>query len=90
MKRDIRERTISLIKEHLDRIDVEFPLNIEGVQDMMEYFGEIESTLANAKGCGDKVDDELLNAAADAYDDLFYLEEDDYSYIDELNERLMS
>ena len=90
MKRDIRERTISLIKEHLDRIDVEFPLNIEGVQDMMEYFGEIESTLANAKGCGDKVDDELLNAAADAYDDLFYLEEDDYSYVDELNERLMS
>ena len=90
MKRDIRERTISLIKEHLDRIDVEFPLNIEGVQDMMEYFGEIESTLANAKGCGDKVDDELLNAAADAYDDLFYLEEDDYTYIDELNERLMS
>ena len=90
MKRDIRERTISLIKEHLDRIDVEFPLNIEGVQDMMEYFGEIESTLANAKGCGDKVDEELLNAAADAYDDLFYLEEDDYSYIDELNERLMS
>ena len=89
MKRDIRERTISLIKEHLDRIDVELPLNIEGVQDMMEYFGEIESTLANAKGCGDKVDDELLNAAADAYDDLFYLEEDDYSYIDELNERLM-
>ena len=57
---------------------------------MMEYFWEIESTLANAKGCGDKVDDELLNAAADAYDDLFYLEEDDYSYIDELNERLMS
>ena len=90
MKRDIRERTISLIKEHLDRIDVELPLNIEGVQDMMEYFGEIESTLANAKGCGDKVDEELLNAAADAYDDLFYLEEDDYSYIDELNERLMS
>ena len=90
MKRDIRERTISLIKEHLNRIDVELPLNIEGVQDMMEYFGEIESTLANAKGCGDKVDEELLNAAADAYDDLFYLEEDDYSYIDELNERLMS
>ena len=90
MKRDIRERTISLIKEHLDRIDVELPLNIEGVQDMMEYFGEIESTLANAKGCGDKVDEELLNAAADAYDDLFYLEEDDYSYIDELNEKLMS
>ena len=24
MKRDIRERTISLIKEHLDRINVEF------------------------------------------------------------------
>lgn len=30
-----------------------------------------------------------MNAAADAYDDLFYLEEDDYSYIDKLNERLM-
>ena len=90
MKRDIIERTISLIKEHLDRIEVELSLNIEDVQDMMEYFEEIECTLANAKGCGDKVDDELLNAAADAYDDLFYLEEDDYSYIDELNERLMS
>ena len=41
MKRDIRERTMLLIKEHLDRIEVELPLNIEGVQDMMEYFGEI-------------------------------------------------
>ncbi|MBE6517429.1 MAG: hypothetical protein E7Z67_04505 [Thermoplasmata archaeon] len=90
MKREIRERTISLIKEHFDKIGVGLPLDIEGVQDMMDYFEEIECTLANAKGCGDKVDDELLNAAADAYDDLFYLEEDDYSYIDELNERLMS
>ena len=90
MKRDIRERTISLIKEHFDRIEVEHSLNIEDVQDMIDYFEEIECTLANAKGCGDKVDEELLNAAADAYDDLFYLEEDDYSYIDELNERLMS
>ena len=89
MKRDIRERTISLIKEHFDRIEVEHSLNIEDVQDMIDYFEEIECTLANAKGCGDKVDEELLNAAADAYDDLFYLEEDDYSYIDELNERLM-
>ena len=90
MKRDIRERTISLIKEHFDKIGVELPLDIEGVQDMMYYFGELESTLANAKCCGDKIDDELLDAAAHAYDDLFYLEEDDYSYIDELNERLMS
>ena len=89
MKRDIRERTTSLIKEHFDRIEVEHSLNIEDVQDMINYFEEIECTLANAKGCGDKVDEELLNAAADAYDDLFYLEEDDYSYIDELNERLM-
>lgn len=56
MKRDIRERTISLIKEHLDRIEVELSLNIEDVQDMMDYFEEIECTLANAKGCGDKVD----------------------------------
>jgi hypothetical protein len=69
---------------------VKFPLDVEGVQDMIDYFGELESTLANAKCCGDKVDDELLNAAAHAYDDLFYLGEDDYSYIDELNERLMS
>ena len=89
MKRDIREKTISLIKEHFDKIGVELPLDIEGVQDMMDYFGELESTLANAKCCGDKIDDELLDAAAHAYDDLFYLEEDDYSYIDELNERLM-
>ena len=74
MKRDIRERTISLIKEHFDRLGVELPLNIEDVQDMMDYFEDIECTLANAKGRGDKVDDELLNAAADAYDDLFYLE----------------
>ncbi len=89
MKRDIREKTISLIKEHFDKIGVELPLDIEGVQDMMDYFGELESTLANAKCCGDKIDDELLDAAAHAYDDLFYLEEGDYSYINELNERLM-
>lgn len=57
---------------------------------MMDYFGELKSTLANAKCCGDKIDDELLNAAAHAHDDLFYLEEGDYSYIDELNEMLMS
>ena len=57
---------------------------------MMDYFGELKNTLANAKCCEDKIDDELLNVAAHAHNDLFYLEEDDYSYIDELNERLMS
>ena len=69
---------------------MELPLDIEDVQDMMDYFGELKSTLANANCCGDKIDDELLNATAHAHDYLFYLEENEYPYIDELNERLMS
>lgn len=90
MKKTIRDETIQLIKTHLPEIGVQIPLRDEDdVWKVCEYFMDMEISLANALGCGDEIDRDLLDASANAYDDLSIVEDDDYHDIDDLNRRLM-
>ena len=90
MQKMIRDETISLIKAHLHEIGVQIPLRDEDdVWKICEYFMNMEISLANALGCGDKIDRNLLDASANAYDDLSIVEDDDFHDLDDLNRRLM-
>lgn len=89
MKKNVSDRTVELIKEYLPEIGVELPLkDADDIEKICDFFEEMEVTLANADGCGEKVDTDLLDGAADAYDDLV-INGDDYHDIDELNKRLI-
>ena len=79
-----------MIKRYLPDIGVQLPLRDEGdVEKISDFFEEIEISLSNALGCGEKIDCQLLNSASRAFDDLAIIEDDDYHDIDELNQRLM-
>ncbi len=89
MKKNVRDRTVELIKEYLPEIGVELPLkDEEDIEKICDFFEEMEVTLANADGCGEEVDQDLLDGVSDAYDDLV-INGDDYHDIDELNKRLI-
>jgi hypothetical protein len=91
MKKVIRDATVSLIKVYLPEIGVQIPLrDEEDVEKICDYFEDMEVSLANALGYGDEIDRGLLGAAANAFDDLAIIEDDDYHDIDDLNRRLMA
>ncbi len=91
MQKIIRDETVSLIKAYLPEIGVQIPLrDEEDVEKICDYFEDMEVSLANALGYGDKIDCGLLGAAANAFDDLAIIEDDDYHDIDDLNRRLMA
>ena len=91
MQKMVRDETISLIKAYLPEIGVQVPLrDEEDVERICDYFEDMEVSLANALGDGDKIDRDLLDAAANAFDDLAIIEDDDSHDIDVLNRRLMA
>lgn len=91
MQKIVRDETISLIKTYLPEIDIQLPLkNDEDIEKISDFFEEMEISLSNALGCGEKIDRELLNSAANAFDDLAIIEDDDFHDIDSLNRRLMN
>ena len=91
MQKTVRDETISLIKAYLPEIGVQIPLrDEEDVERICDYFEDMEVSLANALGDGDKIDRDLLDAAANAFDDLAIIEDDDCHDIDDLNRRLMA
>ncbi|MBR4227029.1 MAG: hypothetical protein IKR86_09775 [Candidatus Methanomethylophilaceae archaeon] len=91
MQKMVRDETISLIKAYLPEIGVQIPLrDEEDVGKICEYFEDMEVSLANALGEGDKIDRDLLDAAANAFDDLAIIEDDEYHDIEDLNRRLMA
>ena len=90
MQKTIRDETITLIKAYLPEIGVQVPLRSEeDIEKICDFFEYMEATLANALADGEKVDRNLLDAAASAFDDLAIVEDDEYHDIDDLNRRLM-
>jgi len=90
MQKTIRDETITLIKAYLPEIGVQVPLRSEeDIEKICDFFEYMEVTLANALADGEKVDRNLLDAAASAFDDLAIVEDDEYHDIDDLNRRLM-
>jgi len=88
MEKNVSDRTLELIKLYLPEIGFKLPLkDVEDIEKICDFFEEMEVTLANADGCGEEVDSDLLCGAADAYDELV-INGDDYHDIDELNKRL--
>lgn len=88
MEKTVSNRTLELIKLYLPEIGLKLPLKDEGdVELICDFFEEMEVTLANADGCGEEVDQDLLDGASDAYDELV-INGDDYHDIDDLNMRL--
>ena len=91
MKLEVRDSTIEMIKRYKDDIGITFPLkDADDVEILSDFFKDMECTMANALTYGDDVDMDLLDRAANAYDDLTPIEEDDYNDLDDLNRRLMS
>lgn len=91
MQKMVRDETISLIKAYLPKMGIQIPLrDEEDVGKICEYFEDMEVSLANALGEGDKIDRDLLDAAANAFDDLAIIEDDEYHDIEDLNRRLMA
>ena len=90
MKKDVRDETILLIKRYLPDIGIQLPLTCEeDVEAIADFFEEMEISLSNALGCGERIDRQLLDSAANAFDDLAVIEDDDFHDIDDLNRRLM-
>ncbi len=88
MEKTVSDRTLELIKEYLPEIGLELLLkDEEDIEKICDFFEEMEVTLANADGCGEEVDSDLLCGAADAYDELV-INGNDHD-IDELNKRLI-
>ena len=91
MQKTIRDKTVYLIKTYLPEIGVQIPLKGEGdIEKICDFFEDMEVSLANALGYGDEIDRGLLGAAADAFDDLAIIEDDDCHDVDDLNRRLMA
>ena len=89
MEKKVSDRTLELIKEYLPEIGVGLPLkDEEDIERICDFFEDMEVTLANAAGCGEKVDRDLLCGAAVVYDELV-INGDDYHDIDALNKRLI-
>ena len=68
----ISDKTIELIlNEALGKLGLYLPLSEEAMLDILDYFWEIEGTLANAKECyNEKVDEEYLKAVCDVVTEL--------------------
>ena len=90
MQKEVRDETIQLIKRYLPEMRVQLPLTDESdVEEISDFFEDMEGSLSNALGCGEAVDRQLLDAVAHAFDDLAIIEDDDFHDIDDLNRRLM-
>lgn len=89
MQKIVSDETISLIKRYLPEIGIQLPLrNEEDIEKISDFFEEMEISLSNALGCGEKIDRKLLDSAARAFDDMAIIEDDDFHDIDNLNRRL--
>ena len=84
----ISDKTIELIlNEALGKLKLSLPLSEEAMLDILDYFWEIEGTLANAKECyNEKVDEEYLKAICDVVTEL----SDEGIDLDNLNAMLMA
>ena len=84
----ISDKTIELIlNEALDELGFTLPLSEENMLDILDYFWEIEGSLANAKECyNEKVDEEYLKAVCDVVTQL----SDEDIDLDCLNDMLLS
>lgn len=90
MKKTVSKRSIELIVKYLPEIGVELPLkNEDDVDKICDFFEDMEASLANAAGCGEKIDRDLLCDASNAFDDLAIINDGDYHDLEELNAQLM-
>ncbi|MGM9969675.1 MAG: hypothetical protein ACI35S_04685 [Anaeroplasma sp.] len=84
----ISDKTIELIlNEALGKLGFTLPLSEEAMMDIIDYFWEIEGTLANAKECyNEKIDEEYLKAVCGVVTELSNEDID----LGDLNARLMA
>ncbi len=84
----ISDKTLDLIlNEALDKLGFSLPLTEENRLDILDYFWEKESSLANAKeSYNENVDEEYLNEVSNAVSEL---SNEDIS-LDTLNDKLIS
>lgn len=62
MQKIVSDETISLIKRYLPEIGIQLPLrNEEDIEKISDFFEEMEISLSNALGCGEKIDRKLLD-----------------------------
>jgi hypothetical protein len=90
MQKTVSNETVSMIKRYLPEIGIQLPLrDEEDIEKISDFFEEMEISLSNALGCGERIDRQLLNSAACAFDDLAIIEDDDFHDVDDLNKRLL-
>lgn len=84
----VSDKTLDLIlNEALDKLGFSLPLTEENRLDILDYFWEKESSLANAKeSYNENVDEEYLNAVSNAVSEL---SNEDIS-LDTLNDKLIA
>lgn len=84
-----RDRTVQLIKEYLPEIGIELPIKDKSdLEEIAEFFEEMEVSLATDSMNGGNVDREFLGDVCRAFDDLNPNDIGDFIDIDKLNERL--
>ncbi len=74
--------TVRLIAEHLSDMGLSLPLGAEDMDTISDFFEKMEVDMANALSYGEKIDMELLDAVSKAYDEVTYVNDDDFIDMD--------
>ena len=85
-----REASVRLLKKYLPEIGLSIPLSESDLDEASDFFDAMEFSLAVDKNEGREYDQDLLDAASNAYDDFTPIEDDDFIDMDALNARLQS
>lgn len=86
----ISDDVIKIIRRHIDKISVKLPLKSEEeVDELTEYFWEIECDLAHGLSLEMDVDRDLLEDAARVVTEFSIYNDEDYVDLEKLNKRLM-
>ena len=84
------DRTVELIRKYLSDMGLNLPLESEDMDVISDFFENMEVDMANGLSEGVETDRNLLEDISNAYDEVTYVDDDDFIDMSKLNRRLMN
>ncbi len=84
------DRTVELIRKYLSDMGLNLPLEAEDMDVISDFFENMEVDMANGLSEGVETDRNLLEDISNAYDEVTYVNDDDFIDMSKLNRRLMN